>query len=173
MLDAQEAAYGDGLDPEHRHEYMWAVKPHYFTPFYNWPYTFGLLFGIGLYAQYVDDPDRFRAGYDDLLSTVGMADAVTLGEPVRHRRARRAILGREPRRARSATSTTTSAWPVPSRFTGRFVGSPRRGTLPADRFADGGMTTCPAEGGGRTRASSPCFFEGTPACPPLHPLGDA
>jgi oligoendopeptidase F len=57
---------------------MWAVKPHYFTPFYNWPYTFGLLFGIGLYARYVDDPERFRAGYDELLSTVGMADAVTL-----------------------------------------------------------------------------------------------
>jgi pepF/M3 family oligoendopeptidase len=78
MLDAQEAAYGDGLHPEYRHAYMWAVKPHYFTPFYNWPYTFGLLFGIGLYARYVDDPERFRAGYDDLLSAVGMADAVTL-----------------------------------------------------------------------------------------------
>jgi oligoendopeptidase F len=78
MLDAQEAAYGDGLHPEHRHPYMWAVKPHYFTPFYNWPYTFGLLFGIGLYARYLDDPDGFRAGYDDLLSMVGMADAGTL-----------------------------------------------------------------------------------------------
>ncbi len=78
MLDAQEAAYGDGLHPDHRHEYMWAVKGHYFTPFYNWPYTFGLLFGIGLYARYVDDPQRFRAGYDDLLSTVGMADAAAL-----------------------------------------------------------------------------------------------
>ena len=78
MRDAQEAAYGDGLHPEHRHEYMWAVKGHYFTPFYNWPYTFGLLFGIGLYAKYVEDPERFRAGYDDLLSTVGMADAAAL-----------------------------------------------------------------------------------------------
>ena len=57
---------------------MWAVKPHYFTPFYNWPYTFGLLFGIGLYARYLDDPERFRAGYDDLLSATGMADAATL-----------------------------------------------------------------------------------------------
>ena len=57
---------------------MWAVKPHYFTPFYNWPYTFGLLFGIGLYARYVDDAERFRAGYDDLLATVGMADAAAL-----------------------------------------------------------------------------------------------
>jgi oligoendopeptidase F len=78
MRDAQEAAYGDGLHPDHRHEYMWAVKGHYFTPFYNWPYTFGLLFGIGLYAKYVEDPERFRAGYDDLLSTVGMADAAAL-----------------------------------------------------------------------------------------------
>ena len=80
MLEAQDAAYGDGLHHEHRHEYMWAVKGHYFTPFYNWPYTFGLLFGIGLYAKYVDDPERFRAGYDDLLSTVGMADASTLAD---------------------------------------------------------------------------------------------
>ena len=78
MLDAQDAAYGDGLHPDHRHEYMWAVKGHYFTPFYNWPYTFGLLFGIGLYARYVEDPERFRSSYDDLLSTVGMADAASL-----------------------------------------------------------------------------------------------
>jgi oligoendopeptidase F len=78
MLDAQEAAYGDGLDPEHRHQYMWAVKPHYFTPFYNWPYTFGLLFGIGLYARYTEDPEGFRAGYTDLLAATGMADAAEL-----------------------------------------------------------------------------------------------
>ena len=57
---------------------MWAVKGHYFTPFYNWPYTFGLLFGLGLYARYRDDPDRFRSGYDDLLSSTGMDDAAGL-----------------------------------------------------------------------------------------------
>jgi pepF/M3 family oligoendopeptidase len=78
MLDAQEVAYGDGLHADYRHPYMWAVKPHYFTAFYNWPYTFGQLFGIGLYARYVDDPEKFRAGYDDLLSTTAMADAATL-----------------------------------------------------------------------------------------------
>lgn len=78
MLDAQDASYGDGLDPRHRHQYMWAVKPHYFTPFYNWPYTFGLLFGIGLYSRYTEDPERFRAGYADLLSATGMADAADL-----------------------------------------------------------------------------------------------
>jgi oligoendopeptidase F len=78
MLDAQESAYGDGLHPDFRHPYMWAVKPHYFTPFYNWPYTFGLLFGIGLYARYREDPERFRNGYDALLSATGMADAAAL-----------------------------------------------------------------------------------------------
>jgi oligoendopeptidase F len=78
MLEAQAAAYGDGLDPQWRHRDMWAVKGHYFTAYYNWPYTFGLLFGIGLYAEFQRDPDRFRSGYDDLLSATGLGDAATL-----------------------------------------------------------------------------------------------
>ena len=57
---------------------MWAVKGHYYTAFYNWPYTFGLLFGIGLYAEYERDPERFRLGYDDLLSATGLAEAAEL-----------------------------------------------------------------------------------------------
>jgi pepF/M3 family oligoendopeptidase len=78
MTWAQREAYGDGLD-EHLHHDMWAVKPHYFgSAFYNWPYTYGLLFGIGLYAQFVADPDRFRAGYDDLLSATGLGTAAAL-----------------------------------------------------------------------------------------------
>jgi oligoendopeptidase F len=76
MLDSQRRAYGAGLDPAHLHPYMWAVKPHYYsTHFYNWPYTFGLLFGLGLYAVYQEDPERFRPGYDDLLASTGLADA--------------------------------------------------------------------------------------------------
>ena len=47
--------------------------------FYNWPYTYGLLFGLGLFAKYRDDPERFRAGYDDLLSRAGMDTAEELG----------------------------------------------------------------------------------------------
>jgi oligoendopeptidase F len=79
MLDAQAEAYGDALDPATRHPHMWAVKSHYYShDFYNWPYTFGLLFGIGLAARFLDDPERFRAGYDDLLSRVGMAPAAEL-----------------------------------------------------------------------------------------------
>lgn len=79
MAEAQEATYGDGLDPDLRHPYMWAVKPHYYgMSFYNWPYTFGLLFGIGLFARYQEEPDRFRSNYDDLLSSTGLGSAAEL-----------------------------------------------------------------------------------------------
>jgi oligoendopeptidase F len=75
---AQAETYGDGVDRATYHPWMWAVKPHYYTVhhhFYNWPYCFGLLFGIGLYARYLADPVGFRADYDDLLSATGMLDA--------------------------------------------------------------------------------------------------
>jgi oligoendopeptidase F len=81
MLAAQRATYGDGVDPATYHQFMWAAKPHYYDVnegFYNFPYMFGLLFGLGLYARYVEDPETFKAGYDELLSMTGMADAATL-----------------------------------------------------------------------------------------------
>lgn len=77
MIDAQHQTYGDDLSDYH--PYMWAVKGHYYGPtFYNYPYTFGLLFGLGLYAIYQREPETFRAQYDDFLSQCGMADAKTL-----------------------------------------------------------------------------------------------
>jgi oligoendopeptidase F len=81
MVDAQRQTYGDGLTDD-LHPYMWAVKPHYYSSysFYNYPYMFGLLFGLGLYAQYQQDPQTFKAGYDDLLSSTGLADAATLAQ---------------------------------------------------------------------------------------------
>ncbi len=80
MLQAQADAYGDGLDQTTAHPHMWVLKSHYYgSHFYNWPYTYGLLFGLGLFAQYHADPDRFRGGYDDLLSRAGMATAEELG----------------------------------------------------------------------------------------------
>jgi pepF/M3 family oligoendopeptidase len=81
MLGAQRETYGDGLAPAQLHPYMWAMKPHYYsagTSFYNFPYMFGELFGLGLYARYQQDPEAFRASYDDLLSSTGLADAATL-----------------------------------------------------------------------------------------------
>lgn len=81
MLTSQRETFGDGIAAETLHPYMWAVKSHYYSPgyaFYNYPYMFGLLFGLGLYAQYQTDPDGFRAKYDDLLASTGDADAATL-----------------------------------------------------------------------------------------------
>ncbi|MCW5851434.1 MAG: M3 family oligoendopeptidase [Anaerolineae bacterium] len=83
MLDTQRQTYGDGLDPNVLHPYMWAVKGHYYSSarsFYNYPYMFGLLFGLGLYALYQQDADAFRASYDELLASTGMADAATLAQ---------------------------------------------------------------------------------------------
>jgi oligoendopeptidase F len=54
MQDAQKKSYGDGLDPALLHPYMWAVKSHYYSPglaFYNYPYAFGQLFSLGLFAR--------------------------------------------------------------------------------------------------------------------------
>ena len=74
MLNAQKEAYGDGLDPEYLHPYMWTWKPHYYyvdSNFYNFPYAFGLLFAKGLYAEYLKRGDEFPAEYEKLLSITG------------------------------------------------------------------------------------------------------
>src|SRR5205823_14939868 len=70
---------GDGLDPSTRHPCMWALKRHYHgMRYYTWPYTFGLLFGTGLYARCTAGPELFRLGYDDLLSATGLGEAAEL-----------------------------------------------------------------------------------------------
>jgi oligoendopeptidase F len=83
MLDAQRQTYGDGLDEAVLHPYMWAVKGHYYSTgrsFYNFPYMFGLLFGLGLYAIYKREPESFTERYDELLASTGLADAAALAE---------------------------------------------------------------------------------------------
>lgn len=85
MLAAQQETYGDGLDPQYLHRYMWAAKPHYYSPslsFYNFPYMFGLLFGLGLYAIYTREPHGFVERYNALLAATGRADAATLAAQV-------------------------------------------------------------------------------------------
>lgn len=74
MLRAQEASYGDGLDKNLRHPYMWACKSHYYSSglnFYNFPYAFGLLFGKGVFAQYLQKGDAFVPVYNQLLRSCG------------------------------------------------------------------------------------------------------
>lgn len=74
MLRAQDASYGDGLDKQFRHPYMWACKSHYYSSglnFYNFPYAFGLLFGKGVFAQYLEKGEAFVPVYNRLLRSCG------------------------------------------------------------------------------------------------------
>lgn len=73
MQKSQEEAYCNELDTWH--PYFWAAKLHfYFTgvPFYNFPYTFGYLFSLGLYALAKKQGTSFAPHYDALLRETGM-----------------------------------------------------------------------------------------------------
>ena len=74
MLNAQKETYGDGLDPEYMHPYMWACKSHYYSTgvhFYNFPYAFGQLFAVGVYALYAQRGASFLPDYEKLLRDAG------------------------------------------------------------------------------------------------------
>ena len=70
MINAQKEAYGDGLDPDCLHPYMWCCKSHYYSAglsYYNFPYAFGGLFSRGLYAKYLEEGESFLPKYRELL----------------------------------------------------------------------------------------------------------
>ena len=76
MEQAQKQSYGDGLDHNCLHPYMWVCKSHYYGPtFYNFPYAFGALFARGLYAQYEKEGAAFVPKYKKLLYTTTVATA--------------------------------------------------------------------------------------------------
>jgi len=78
MLDAQDSTYGDGINPEHRHPYLWLVKPHYYSSdlaFYNFPYAFGQLFALALYSRFRTEGAEFAQTYKKILFETGRLDA--------------------------------------------------------------------------------------------------
>lgn len=80
MADAWRTVAGDAIDPETISTADW-TKPHFFIDtlaYYNFPYTFGLLFAIGLLAQRDANPAGFWERFDDLLADSGMAEAADL-----------------------------------------------------------------------------------------------
>lgn len=81
--------YGDtvsGPDPM-----FWATKLHFamsYVSFYNFPYTFGYLFSLSLYAKRMQQGPKFMSTYVDLLRETGSATAESLvmkyfGEDIR------------------------------------------------------------------------------------------
>ncbi len=70
MLNAQKEAFGDALDPDYMHPWMWCCKSHYYRPglsYYNFPYAFGGLFSRGLYAKFLEEGEAFLPKYRALL----------------------------------------------------------------------------------------------------------
>ncbi len=72
MEEAQKESYKDSLSSYHPH--FWSSKLHFFidrVPFYNFPYTFGYLFSLGIYAEYLKHPEGFEEKYIALLRDTG------------------------------------------------------------------------------------------------------
>lgn len=68
MLNAQKEAYGDALDEYHPS--FWGSKLHFYltgVPFYNFPYTFGFLFSLGIYAKALEEGEGYEEKYIALL----------------------------------------------------------------------------------------------------------
>lgn len=72
MEEAQKEAYCDAL--EEYHPSFWSSKLHFYitsTPFYNFPYTFGFLFSLGIYEKALQSPGDFEDKYMSLLQDTG------------------------------------------------------------------------------------------------------
>ena len=85
MHKAQLKTYGDGLDKDYLHGYMWACKGHYYSSgrnYYNFPYAYGALFSKGLYAKYLKEGKSFVAKYDDMLTNTTVASCEDIGKMV-------------------------------------------------------------------------------------------
>lgn len=68
MEAAQKESYLDALSEYHPH--FWASKGHFYgveVPFYNFPYTFGYLFSLGIYARSLEEGKAFEEKYIALL----------------------------------------------------------------------------------------------------------
>ncbi|MBS4209029.1 M3 family oligoendopeptidase [Bacillus sp. FJAT-50079] len=72
MESAQREAYADSLSEYH--PLFWGSKLHFFitgVPFYNFPYTFGYLFSLGIYAQAVKEGKGYEKKYMAMLEDTG------------------------------------------------------------------------------------------------------
>lgn len=77
MLDSMKHVYGDSVDGDTIHPYMWLSKIGYFIPdneFLNFPYSFGVLLAKGLYTMYEESPESFIHKLHSFLSNSGKMD---------------------------------------------------------------------------------------------------
>ena len=82
MHEAQVESYGDGLDAESLHPYMWACKGHYYSAgrsYYNYPYAFGSLFSAALYDKAQKEGSDFMEKYDQMLTATTVSTSEETG----------------------------------------------------------------------------------------------
>jgi oligoendopeptidase F len=78
MRTAQLDWYADALDPDELDPWFWASKLHFYITglsFYNFPYTFGYLFSLGLFARARQEGPDFLRAYEELLRDTASATA--------------------------------------------------------------------------------------------------
>ena len=78
MLAAEREWYGDALDPNELDPWFWASKLHFYITsisFYNFPYTFGYLFSLGIFARARREGPAFMPRYEALLRSTGSGSA--------------------------------------------------------------------------------------------------
>lgn len=84
MVAAWERYYGDALSSKKRVGVFSQSKLHFYLTgisFYNWPYSFGYLFALGVYAKYENgNRDVFAKMYRELLRDTGRMDAENVVE---------------------------------------------------------------------------------------------
>lgn len=83
MIHSMREAYGDSIEIETIHPYMWMNKPGYFmvdNEFLNFPYSFGVLFSKGLYAEYIKRGQGFAHEYDKFLGKTSINTVETLAK---------------------------------------------------------------------------------------------
>lgn len=85
MHRAQLEAYGDGIEEDTLHPYMWACKGHYYSAslsYYNFPYAFGALFAMALYKKAQEEGPTFMEKYDEMLTATTVAKVEEVGQLV-------------------------------------------------------------------------------------------
>jgi len=81
MLAAQKEAYCEALNDYHPQ--FWASKLHFYitgVPFYNFPYTFGYLFSLGIYAKAIEEGTDYEEQYIALLKDTASMSVEDLAE---------------------------------------------------------------------------------------------
>jgi oligoendopeptidase F len=85
MIEAQRANFGDALDGEQLDPWYWASKLHFYitgVSFYNFPYSFGYLFSLGIFARARKEGPSFLPTYERLLRQTASAPAELVAREV-------------------------------------------------------------------------------------------